>query len=55
MTATTAMTEMTTAKHNKAQRFSFKKKDWPDEGNKLKVKLLKANRAEQLLTSTSES
>ena len=27
------------AKHNRAQHFSFKKKDWPDEGNKLKVKL----------------
>jgi hypothetical protein len=27
------------AKHNRAQPFSFKKKDWPDEGNKLKVKL----------------
>ena len=27
------------AKHNWVQPFSFKKKDWPDEGNKLKVKL----------------
>ena len=27
------------AKHNRTQPFSFKKKDWPDEGNKLKVKL----------------
>ena len=26
-------------KHNRAQPFSFKKKDWPDEGNKLKNKL----------------
>ena len=26
------------AKHNWAQPFSFKKKDWSDEGNKLKVK-----------------
>ena len=27
------------AKHNWAQPFSFKKKDWLDEGNRLKVKL----------------
>ena len=26
-------------KHNRAQPFSFKEKDWPDEGNKLKRKL----------------
>ena len=26
-------------KHNRVQPFSFKKKYWPDEGNKLKVKL----------------
>ena len=27
------------AKHNRAQPFSFKRKEWPDEGNQLKVKL----------------
>ena len=43
------------AKHNRAQPFSFKKKDWPDEGNKLKVKLEGKNRAELLLTNMSES